>query len=169
MVNRIQEILEKYNLTAAKLADKLDVPRSTISHIFAERNKPSLEFIQKVLTAFPEINARWLVKGEGKIFEDEANLFFAAKGETIQKTASPADETSSSYRTEDSFDPTTHKGQNKYANVAEINYKGRTSENPDEQIIKEEKSTPEKQSKRIVKLIAIYNDRSFEEFNQYSE
>jgi len=168
MVNRIQEILEKYNLTAAKLADKLDVPRSTISHIFAERNKPSLEFVQKVLTTFPEISTRWLLKGEGSIFADEANLFSGSQPETFHKTSSATEETYSPYKSKDSINLGTIKDQSEYANVADINSARKTSEAADNHLIREGKSTQLKQPKRIVKLITLYSDNSFEEFNPFS-
>ena len=71
MVNRIQQILEYYDLTPSRFADNLEVPRSTISHILSERNKPSLEFIQKVIDKYPDLSISWLVKGEGSMLEDE--------------------------------------------------------------------------------------------------
>ena len=49
------------NLSASAFADKIEVQRSSISHILSGRNKPSLEFIQKVLTAFPKVSSDWLL------------------------------------------------------------------------------------------------------------
>ena len=168
MVNRIQEILQKYNLTAAKLADKLDVPRSTLSHIFAERNKPSLEFIQKLLSAFPEINARWLVKGEGTIFDDEANLFFAQKGENFTKVA-PSEESMPSYHATASINKPSLKAEDGYANIKGIGKLQSVSETAETHEIKDSKASISKQPKNIVKLIAIYSDHTFEEFSPFAE
>lgn len=63
LTNRLQYIMKLNNLSASEFADKIDVQRSSISHIFSGRNKPSLEFMQKVLTAFPKVNADWLILG----------------------------------------------------------------------------------------------------------
>lgn len=60
---RLQYIMKLNNLTASAFADKIDVQRSSISHILSGRNKPGLEFIQKVLHAFPKISADWLITG----------------------------------------------------------------------------------------------------------
>jgi transcriptional regulator with XRE-family HTH domain len=60
---RLQYIMKLNNLTASAFADKIEVQRSSISHILSGRNKPSLEFIQKVLHAFPKISADWLITG----------------------------------------------------------------------------------------------------------
>jgi transcriptional regulator with XRE-family HTH domain len=67
MINRIRILLNHINLNAAQFADKIGVQRSSISHVLSGRNKPSLEFIQKMITAFPEINTDWLISGKGNI------------------------------------------------------------------------------------------------------
>ncbi|MEZ4779430.1 MAG: helix-turn-helix domain-containing protein [Flavobacteriaceae bacterium] len=62
---RLQKILDFYSLSATAFSDKLDFNRSTISHLLSGRNKPSLEFILKVLHEFPEVELYWLVNGKG--------------------------------------------------------------------------------------------------------
>ena len=60
------------NLSAASFAEKIGVQPSSISHILSGRNKPSLEFIQKILAQFPNISADWLITGNTKI-KNETN------------------------------------------------------------------------------------------------
>lgn len=62
---RLSEILDYYGITAATFSDLLAVNRSTISHLLSGRNKPSLEFVLKVVNQFPEVELYWLLKGEG--------------------------------------------------------------------------------------------------------
>lgn len=64
-IKRIEKILDFYGLTAAAFADKIEVQRSSISHLLSGRNKPSLEFVLKVVNAFPEVNLYWLLNGKG--------------------------------------------------------------------------------------------------------
>jgi transcriptional regulator with XRE-family HTH domain len=71
MKKRIERILVKYQITSAQFADIVGVQRSSISHILSGRNKPSFDFIQKILVKYPEINAKWLITGEGDIDSDE--------------------------------------------------------------------------------------------------
>lgn len=74
MKDRLLEILRKENITAAAFAEKISVQASAISHILAGRNNPGLEFLQKVLKKFPNINAEWLITGKGNIYKkDEAS------------------------------------------------------------------------------------------------
>lgn len=62
---RLQNIMEFYNESAAAFADKIGVQRSSISHILSGRNKPSLDFILKILAAYPDVELYWLLNGKG--------------------------------------------------------------------------------------------------------
>ena len=65
-VKRLNRILEYYDLSAASFADSIEVGRSSISHILSGRNKPSLDFVMKVVKNFPEVELYWLLNGKGK-------------------------------------------------------------------------------------------------------
>jgi transcriptional regulator with XRE-family HTH domain len=61
--NRLQELIRKNQLNAAKFADRIGVQRSNLSHVLTGRNKPGLDFIEKVLLEFPDVDANWLISG----------------------------------------------------------------------------------------------------------
>lgn len=165
MVNRIQEILDKYELTAAKLADQLNVPRSTISHILSERNKPSLEFIQKVLDNFPEINTRWLVKGEGEIFEKDSNLFYS-RGSVLEKNLKEEISQRKTIDIPDENQILTDNSQidSDYQNLSKEKTKKEDVLIADIEAIKTKKNTPQAQGRKIIKLITLYDDNTFDEY-----
>ncbi|MHA6280553.1 helix-turn-helix domain-containing protein [Salinimicrobium sp. CAU 1759] len=62
---RLNKIMEYYDLSAASFADKIEVGRSSISHLLSGRNKPSLDFVMKIVNAFPEVELYWLLNGKG--------------------------------------------------------------------------------------------------------
>jgi transcriptional regulator with XRE-family HTH domain len=64
---RIVRLMEVYNLTPSLFADEIGVQRSAISHILSGRNKPSLEFIQKVLIRYKDLNPQWILTGVGNM------------------------------------------------------------------------------------------------------
>lgn len=70
-VKRLEIIFDYYGLTASSFADKISVQRSSISHLLSGRNKPSLDFILKVLECFPEVELLWLLNGKGNFPNDE--------------------------------------------------------------------------------------------------
>ncbi|MGB1270375.1 MAG: helix-turn-helix domain-containing protein, partial [Flavobacteriaceae bacterium] len=45
--NRLQKLLDYYDLSASGFATKIGVQRSSISHVLSGRNKPSLDFVMK--------------------------------------------------------------------------------------------------------------------------
>ena len=66
VADRLAEIIAHYKLTASAFAERIDVQRSGISHILSGRNKPSLDFVLKVVRTFPEVDLYWLLNGKGK-------------------------------------------------------------------------------------------------------
>lgn len=67
---RLQKIIDFYDLNATSFSEKITFNRSTISHLLSGRNKPSLEFVIKVLEAFPEVDLYWLLNGKGSFPTD---------------------------------------------------------------------------------------------------
>ena len=62
---RLEKVINYYGESASSFAEKIGVQRSSISHILSGRNKPSLEFVMKVLSSFPEVELYWLLNGKG--------------------------------------------------------------------------------------------------------
>ncbi|MDC6363432.1 MULTISPECIES: helix-turn-helix domain-containing protein [Flavobacteriaceae] len=65
IIPRIQSIMEHYGLTVSAFADEIGVQRSSISHLLNGRNKPSLDFVIKLVDAYPSVNLYWLLMGIG--------------------------------------------------------------------------------------------------------
>lgn len=63
---RLQIVIDYYSETASSFAEKIGVQRSSISHILSGRNKPSLEFVLKILSSYPEVELYWLLNGKGE-------------------------------------------------------------------------------------------------------
>jgi transcriptional regulator with XRE-family HTH domain len=72
-IKRLQKVIDFYSLSASSFADKIGVQRSSISHILSGRNKPSLEFVMKVLSSFPEVELYWLLNGKGDFPSKKTN------------------------------------------------------------------------------------------------
>ncbi len=68
MIERINLIMRAKNITASQFADEINIQRSGMSHIMSGRNKPSLDFIMRVLKRYPEIDTDWLLFGKGEMY-----------------------------------------------------------------------------------------------------
>jgi len=67
MNKRFQKWLDYNDINSNKLAEKINVSRATISHIISGRNKPSVDFLHKILKKYPDLNLNWLVTGAGSM------------------------------------------------------------------------------------------------------
>ena len=74
MKNRIKKVMDENGLSASKFADKIGVPRSGLSHVLSGRNKPSLDYVLKVLNAFPKVDPNWLLLGREFVIENENKM-----------------------------------------------------------------------------------------------
>ncbi|WP_027136480.1 helix-turn-helix domain-containing protein [Gaetbulibacter saemankumensis] len=82
---RLEKVMDYYGESASSFAENVGVQRSSISHILSGRNKPSLEFVLKILSAYPDVELYWLLNGKGSFpssKESEASV------PTMQKEAS---------------------------------------------------------------------------------
>ncbi|WP_417888108.1 helix-turn-helix domain-containing protein [Zunongwangia sp.] len=83
---RLHTIMEFYDLSASSFSDKIEVGRSSISHILSGRNKPSLEFVMKVVKTFPEVELYWLLNGKGDFPKKELQTHVSAPQQNEEKT-----------------------------------------------------------------------------------
>lgn len=100
-IKRLEIILDYYNLSASAFADKINVQRSSLSHLLSGRNKPSLDFIIKVIEVFPEVDLYWILNGKGtfpkseKIFSIQSTKQEVTSDETNTPDLFSTDQTNS--------------------------------------------------------------------------
>ncbi|HEU0135752.1 MAG TPA: helix-turn-helix domain-containing protein [Flavobacterium sp.] len=76
-IKRLETILEYYSLSASAFADKIGVQRSGLSHLLSGRNKPSLDFILKIIEHFPDVNLYWILNGKGTFPQSNSDDLFS--------------------------------------------------------------------------------------------
>jgi len=139
MKDRILEFLKRENKTSAQFAEEIHVQPSGISHILSGRNKPSLDFIIKMLEKYPFLSTEWLIFGKGSMYKEPkmgdlfADIELVQTGKTRENTTA---------------------GEKK--NIPE------GSQDEDIQEIFPERPLPG--HSQAVKIVWFYADNSFEEF-----
>ena len=68
---RIKKWIENQELKSSSFADIIGVNRATISHVLSGRNKPSIDFLDKMIRAFPDLNSNWIVSGDGFMYKSD--------------------------------------------------------------------------------------------------
>ncbi|WP_053972710.1 helix-turn-helix domain-containing protein [Mangrovimonas sp. ST2L15] len=93
---RLQKIMEYYQESASSFAEKIGVQRSSISHILSGRNKPSLDFVLKILSSYPEVELYWLLNGKGQFPDEgqEKNTLFSNEDLDVKENKKSPEKTS---------------------------------------------------------------------------
>jgi len=165
MKERLIQLLDLEQLSPSKFADIIGVQRSSISHVISGRNKPSFDFLQKTLKAFPGLNASWLMMGEGTMYEQmgrnvSGNLFdtsiepevpseeLISETDTDHREIAPPESTLSSEAKPEATPESPVPAQNMENSVKEEAIRELTSSG----------------AKRIVQVMVIYEDDTFRAF-----
>lgn len=82
---RLKEMIEEKDLTLLAFSEKVGIQRSSLSHLFSGRNKPSIDLLLKIKHRFPEIDLEWLITGKALKFNDASSEEGSDKAETAQK------------------------------------------------------------------------------------
>jgi DNA-binding XRE family transcriptional regulator len=72
MIDRIREVINYSQLSAASFADTIGISRSGLTHLLTGRNQPSLDVAKKILSKYPEISTEWLIMGMGEMMRPDA-------------------------------------------------------------------------------------------------
>ena len=64
-VKRLELVMDYYGMSGGIFADRIGIQRSSLSHLLSGRNKPSLEFVMKIVSALPEVDLDWILNGNG--------------------------------------------------------------------------------------------------------
>ena len=149
MNERLKQFLTMENLSPARFAEILGIQRSGISHLLAGRNKPSFEFIQRMMTAYPDLNYEWLILGKGRPYRNDRTRPENSGSIDLFTETAPADDAVSSELA---------------AEPQEIEIEKSVSQ-PSENPIFEPATTvtPSERPKKIARIIVFFNDGTYEE------
>jgi len=137
---KIKQILSQKHLTPSLFADEIGIQRSSISHILAGRNKPSLDIVQKIVKRFPELGLNWILDDEElpDITSDTNTSLSSAKMQiNASKSAS--------------------------INASDLNVKKQIQAIPVQQIVNQPLKD-ENTERTVERVIIFYSDGTFQEF-----
>lgn len=73
MIERINQVMREKNITSRQFAEEIGIQPSNLSHILNGRNKPSLDFVMKIIQRWPDININWLMFGKDSMIVDPSH------------------------------------------------------------------------------------------------
>lgn len=143
MKEKLEYLLREKQLTATQLARLLEIQPSGISHIMSGRNKPSFDFVVKILSVFPDINPDWLMLDSDEVYR---------RGEAP--------------RSNPLFDIDEFDSPSESSSDALENSELSASQNQVEKLPMQNFSSAKNSGKPVDRIVIFYADGTFESFSQ---
>lgn len=149
MREKLLKLMKSEKLSSSRLAEILEIQPSSISHILSGRNKPSFDFLVKILRRFPTLNPDWLLLDAEQMYRSDEELNRKID-KNYDSTVQPSDSRKNNSTTTSQISPSkiedtqnsTNRPTENLATLATIANDGRT----------------------IERVIVLYTDKSFEAF-----
>lgn len=143
MKEKLEYLLREKQLTATQLARLLEIQPSGISHIMSGRNKPSFDFVVKILSVFPDINPDWLMLDSDEVYR---------RGEAP--------------RSNPLFDIDEFDSPSESSSAVLENSELSASQNQVEKLSMQNFSSAKNSAKPVDRIVIFYADGTFESFSQ---
>ncbi|MDR0823554.1 MAG: helix-turn-helix domain-containing protein [Prevotella sp.] len=72
--DRIRFFTKSNNTTLKELCSIIGIAQGTLTNMFSRGTLPSFNMLDKILKAYPELSADWLITGEGRMLKSEHNI-----------------------------------------------------------------------------------------------
>jgi len=165
ITDRVKKIIEIKSLSPSQLADSISVNRSRLSHILTGRNNPSLDIVQNILNAYPDISPEWLIFGQGNIFRQQEDIGKQALGGLFEIEQSESNISTRKSETDKIFKPEGVEKQEFVSKVIDnqLDNKKKDTLNHSIQNNYYQDVISKQSTKRRVKMITIfYDDNEYE-------
>ena len=149
MREKLLKLMKSEKLSSSRLAEILEIQPSSISHILSGRNKPSYDFLVKILRRFPTLNPDWLLLDAEQMYRSNEELDRRINDTNTQSSQTTGSAEKMIVNSNSALNPKNESSQNStnrpienIAAVANIATDGRT----------------------IERVIVLYTDKSFEAY-----
>lgn len=74
VTQRIMNLMHLEKISQIEFARRTKLNKATVNNYLKKSTEPKFNALNKILLAFPKMNARWFITGEGNFSESDANL-----------------------------------------------------------------------------------------------
>jgi len=173
MKDRIKALMESQHMTQQVFADFIGISSATLSGIFNERTKPTLNIVEAVKAKFPDISLDWLMYGSGSMcISAPVKETASSQVPSSPASASPAEQQMLSFDQEPVLDfgdipvqPTPQRTATTSPRPA-VPMAGMysTTRNMRPEIVREEVKIIDKPTRRVTEIRVYYDDQTWESF-----
>jgi len=151
MKDRIRQVMESLHMTQQEFAEKTQIGAATLSNIFNDRTRPTLNVIELIKKHIPSISTDWLLLGVGSMYVEDAPQPEATRSE-------PGVSQSGVLPFADYSAPTPQQAP------SSSHYQG------NQKFVRNDTTavftpTPEKPQRRVTEIRVYYDDQTWESFS----
>lgn len=157
MKDRIRQIMEAQHMTQQVFANHIGTTPATLSGIFNDRTRPTINIIESIKKKFPDISLEWLMFGEGDMYKSSQET--SDDYENAPQMGVPATKFGQEQVLdfESTVAPTPHSGH-----PTAPYYNSVRTTHPE--ILRDEVKTIDKPSRRVTEIRVYYDDQTWESF-----
>ena len=158
MKDRIRQIMESKHMTQQVFAQFLEMSPASLSSIFNDRTKPTLNIVEAIKKKIPNINTDWLMFGSGDMYV-AASTPISTPQEALKPTENGLFDSVPSVL---DFD-TTPAPTPQTSPLTNASFNSVKSTHPNFQ--REEVKIHDKPQRRVVEIRVFYDDQTWESFS----
>ncbi len=163
MKDRIKTLMESQHMTQQVFADFLGINPATLSGIFNDRTKPTINIVEAVKKKIPDISLDWLMFGTGSMYQSSATSTSAPAPTPSATPAHPQQAPSWNSEPVLNFGETPAPTPSpQYGTLGNSHHGGIRNMRPD--MMREEIKIIDKPARRVTEIRVYYDDQTWESF-----
>ncbi|MBR2233821.1 MAG: helix-turn-helix transcriptional regulator [Prevotella sp.] len=156
MKDRIKQIMEAQHMNQQVFADFIGITPATLSGIFNDRTRPTINIVESIKKKLPALNTDWLLFGHGNMYVDTADSSGTSAPPSGSSRTSTQRYNESTLDFDDAVSPTpSTSGQPRSNAMATRNMNGYG---------REEIRLPERPRRHVTEIRVYYDDQTWESF-----
>ena len=163
MKDRIRQIMESKKMTQQEFAQFIELAPASLSNIFNDRTRPTLNVVEAIKKKIPDINTEWLMFGVGQMYNNASAVISA----TPSALAAPSNEQSVQNDHVERRDPILDFDFNSSLTpeIPSPHQQSHNSvKNTRQNIVRDEVKYIDKPKRRVTEIRVFYDDQTWESF-----
>ena len=160
MKDRIRQIMETQHMTQQVFANAIGTTPATLSGIFNDRTRPTINIIESIKKKFPDISLEWLMFGQGDMYQQSPTLSGESSGAPEGASSTPSMGMDEMF----DFDPIPHNSNFRPQNSHSAPTYNNGVKNTRSEMAREEVIKVDKPMRHVTEIRVYYDDQTWESF-----
>ena len=157
MKDRIRMLMESKHMTQQVFAQFLELSPATLSSIFNDRTKPTINLVEAIKKKIPDINLEWLMFGTGSMYSGGTSTAAASPEPSPSVSVSSVDRKDPMLDFDIPFSPTPEKAAPTATSFNSV-------KNTRPEVVREEVKYIDKPQRRVIEIRVFYDDQTWDTF-----